>query len=89
MEDFFATLADKLANCTGNIAIVKQEAYEKALYQASCKAAMKGGRRDSDSDIRYVVERILSFENITVCPHGRPVVINLTKHDLDRQFGRE
>ncbi len=89
VEDVFATMADRLSSGMGNIEITKQEAYERALYQASCKAAMKGGRRDSDSDINFVVEKILTIPDITVCPHGRPVVINLTKHDLDRQFGRE
>ncbi len=89
VEDVFATIADRLADGTGNIDITKQDAYEKALYQASCKAAMKGGRHDSESDVRFVVEKILTIPDITVCPHGRPVVINLTKHELDRQFGRE
>ena len=50
---------------------------------------MKGGRMDSESDMRFVVEKILTIPDITVCPHGRPVVINLPKRDLDRQFGRE
>lgn len=89
VEDVFATIADRLADGTGNIDITKQDAYEKALYQASCKAAMKGGRHDSESDVRFIVEKILTIPDITVCPHGRPVVINLTKHELDRQFGRE
>ena len=89
VEDVFSTMASRLADDTGNIEITKQEAYEKALYQASCKAAMKGGRVDSESDVRFVVEKILSIPDITVCPHGRPVVINLTKSELDRQFGRE
>ena len=89
IADVFATMADRLAEGTGNVEITKQKAYEKALHQASCKAAMKGGRTDSESDIRFVVEKILTIPDITVCPHGRPVVINLSKHDLDRQFGRE
>lgn len=89
IEDVFATIADRLAEGTGNADLTKQFVYEKALYQASCKAAMKGGRFDNESDVRFVVEKILTIPDITVCPHGRPVVINLTKHDLDRQFGRE
>lgn len=89
VEDVFSTMADRLADGTGNVEITKQDAYEKALYQASCKAAMKGGRSDSEADMRFVVEKILTIPDITVCPHGRPVVINLSKHDLDKQFGRE
>ena len=89
VEDVFASIAEKLADGTGDINVSKQEIYEKALYQASCKAAMKGGRYDNESDIRFVVEKILSIPDITVCPHGRPVVIDLTQTSLNRQFGRE
>ncbi len=88
VEDVFCTMADRLSSDTGNVELTKCDAYEKALYQASCKAAMKGGRVDSESDVRYVVEKVLSIPDITVCPHGRPVVVNLTKNELDRKFGR-
>ena len=88
-EAVFASMADQMASGTGILPIAKQDAYERALYQASCKAAMKGGRVDADKDIQYVVEKILTVPDITVCPHGRPVVFYLTKHALDRQFGRE
>ena len=49
---------------------------------------MKGGRVDSESDVRFVVEKVLTTPSLTVCPHGRPVVTNLTKYALDKQFGR-
>ena len=49
---------------------------------------MKGGRADSESDVRYVVEKLLTTPSLTVCPHGRPVVTHLTKYALDKQFGR-
>lgn len=87
-SDFVSVVADSLASGAGDIAIARREAYEKALYQASCKAAMKGGRVDSESDIRFVVEKVLTTPSLTVCPHGRPVVVNLTKYALDKQFGR-
>ena len=84
-----AALAERIKSGTGTAGLTRDIVFEKALYQASCKAAMKGGRVDSESDVRFVVEKILSIPDITVCPHGRPVVINLTKSELDRQFGRE
>ncbi|MBQ9428524.1 MAG: DNA mismatch repair endonuclease MutL [Clostridia bacterium] len=87
--DIFATMADQLASGAGDIEVTKREVYERVIYQASCKAAMKGGRIDSESDVRYVVEKVLTIPDLTVCPHGRPVVVTLTKHMLDRQFGRE
>lgn len=89
VEDVFSTMANRLSEGTGDVEITKQDVYERALYQASCKAAMKGGRHDSENDIRFVVEKILTIPDITVCPHGRPVVVNLTKGALNKQFGRE
>ena len=88
-ELLFMTMVTRLADGEGTAGLTREIAFEKALYTASCKAAMKGGRVDSESDVRFVVEKILSIPDITVCPHGRPVVINLTKSELDRQFGRE
>lgn len=86
--DLVTVTADFLASGTGDIEIARRDAYEKALYQASCKAAMKGGRADSEADVRFVVEKVLTTPSLTVCPHGRPVVTNLTKYALDKQFGR-
>ena len=86
--DLVSVTADLLANGAGDIEIARRDAYERALYQASCKAAMKGGRADSESDVRFVVEKVLTTPSLTVCPHGRPVVTNLTKYALDKQFGR-
>lgn len=87
-SDLLTVTADLLASGAGDVEVAKRDAYEKALYQASCKAAMKGGRTDSEGDVRYVVEKILTTPSLTVCPHGRPVVTHLTKYALDKQFGR-
>lgn len=86
--DLVTVTADFLASGAGDIEVARRDAYERALYQASCKAAMKGGRVDSESDVRFVVEKVLTTPSLTVCPHGRPVVTNLTKYALDKQFGR-
>ena len=86
--DLVTVTADLLAGGAGDIEVARRDAYERALYQASCKAAMKGGRVDSESDVRFVVEKVLTTPSLTVCPHGRPVVTNLTKYALDKQFGR-
>ena len=86
--DLVTVTADLLASGAGDIEVARRDVYERALYQASCKAAMKGGRVDSESDVRFVVEKVLTTPSLTVCPHGRPVVTNLSKYALDKQFGR-
>ena len=62
--------------------------FEKALYQASCKAAIKAGREYSYDQIKRIVDKLMQLPDITVCPHGRPVAMILDKKRLDREFER-
>lgn len=87
-EALFIKMADELLEGRGNPAITDKIRREKALYQVACKAAIKGGRKYDESVIRWLVERILAYPDIVVCPHGRPVAFKLTKGELDRQFDR-
>ncbi len=61
---------------------------ERALYQIACKAAIKGGRAYDREHHIWLVEKLLRLPDITVCPHGRPVAVALTKDELDRRFDR-
>ena len=62
--------------------------FEKALYQASCKAAIKAGREYPVEHQKWVVEKLMEIPDITFCPHGRPVAMELSKKNIDRQFER-
>lgn len=61
---------------------------EKALYQIACKAAIKGGRFYDKAIIDWLIDKVLSLPDITVCPHGRPIAYKMKKSELDRQFDR-
>ena len=82
------TLADRLADGTGTVEATSLEFFEEKLYQASCKAAIKAGREYSDGHIKWIVDKLMEIPDITVCPHGRPVAMELTKNNLDKQFER-
>ncbi len=87
-EALFVTMLDELVEGRGNPAVTDQIRREKALYQVACKAAIKGGRHYDESILNWLISRLLSIPDITVCPHGRPVAIKLKKSELDRQFDR-
>ncbi len=84
----FAELASRLTDGHGDLKIGRDAFYEKALYQASCKAAVKGGREDSPENIRWIAEQVIVNPNIRFCPHGRPVAFEMTKSEFERQFER-
>ncbi len=80
--------ADVLKNATGNVGLTRDLIFEKALYQASCKASIKGGREYPDEYKRLLVAEMMRMPDITYCPHGRPVAMELTKSAIDKKFKR-
>ena len=54
----------------------------------SCKAAVKAGDPLTEEEMRVLVDRLFATENPFYCPHGRPIIINLTIDELDKRFER-
>lgn len=87
-KDMFTELSAQLADGTGDIGTSRERIYERALYQASCKAAVKGGREDLPENIRWIAEQVLTRSEIRYCPHGRPVAFEMTKSQFEKRFER-
>lgn len=85
---FIQSLGSKLADTQTTVGVSKQILYEKALYQASCKAAVKAGREYDMEHIKWICDRLLALPFIKYCPHGRPVAFEVTKYELEKQFKR-
>lgn len=87
--DMLIVIADRVKSETGNAEISRNLVFERALYQASCKAAIKAGREYSEEHIKWLVDKLMKLPDITFCPHGRPVAVEMTKNAMDRQFERK
>ncbi len=88
VADMFTVISDRIKNGTGNVYITRNIIFEKALYQASCKAAIKAGREYPEGHQSWIVDKLMQIPDITFCPHGRPVAMEMTKKSIDRQFER-
>ena len=91
--EMLAVLAGRIADGTGTVESTGQEYFEARLYQASCKAAIKGGRLYTGDSIKWICDRILCVPKdgssaIKTCPHGRPVAFEIRKNSIERQFSR-
>lgn len=87
-RDMIVTVAGQIASGTGSESVAKNIAFEKALYQASCKAAMKAGVVDNEANTRFIVERLFEIPDIKYCPHGRPCAFELSESELEKRFKR-
>lgn len=61
--------------------------YEK-LASMACKAAVKGNSSMSRPEIEALIQELLELENPYHCPHGRPTMISMSQHEIERKFKR-
>ena len=61
---------------------------DELLHTVACKAAIKAGWVTSETELRVLVEQVMSREDLKHCPHGRPICITLSKKQLEKQFKR-
>lgn len=87
-RDMLEILAQQLSLGMGDTTITRNSFLERALYQASCKAAIKAGRIEDSHHVKWICDNLLSLPDIKFCPHGRPVAIELTKKEMEKQFKR-
>ena len=62
-------------------------ARDELLHTMACKAAIKGGWKTSPQELERVARAVMSGQ-VKYCPHGRPVAVELTKKQLEKQFKR-
>lgn len=54
----------------------------------ACKAAVKINMPLTIEKMEWLIDRLLVTSSPTTCPHGRPVILRLTMHDIERGFQR-
>ena len=84
-ENLVSEIAYNLSN--GN----KSEMSEKMDWifrSVACRSAIKGGDKAEINRITALVKDIRSKKIPLYCPHGRPIIITITKKELEKQFGR-
>jgi len=61
---------------------------EENIIMMACKAAVKAMDNLSEKEIHKLFDDLKITENPYTCPHGRPVVIAITKTQLEKMFKR-
>jgi len=55
----------------------------------ACKASVKAGDSLSANERRFLMDKLFATEHPYFCPHGRPIIINLSIDELDKRFERK
>lgn len=67
---------------------IKQELVKNRLMQSACKHAIKAGDRIDEAQVRDLILEFLDGTIPLTCPHGRPILIRLTRSELEKMFRR-
>lgn len=64
------------------------QAVLEKVASMSCKAAIKGNQKISLEEANDLMDQLLELDNPYHCPHGRPVIVSMSKYELEKKFKR-
>ena len=67
----------------------ESSAVKSVAASYACKAAIKAGDKLSEEEMINLVDRLFTTSNPYFCPHGRPIIVNLSLDEIDKRFKRK
>ena len=84
-----APLIDEIAQyLIKNRRDITNEHLDWIYHNVACRSAIKAGDTNSTAELLALAKQVVSDSEVRFCPHGRPVMIELSKYELEKQFGR-
>ena len=81
-------LLEALAEWQAGRGQVTRERLRRRVAQMACKRAIKGGDRLNETEIEGFMREMLKSDSMPTCPHGRPIVTEITRYALEKRFKR-
>jgi len=85
LESFFANILSDLNN---KLIISKNDAIKEYLAKKACRIAVKGNDKLTTNEINELLKQINQPNQILLCPHGRPIIIDIDKKEIEKWFKR-
>lgn len=87
-EDVTAIFQELAGYLLANRRELIPEKLDWLYHNVACRAAIKAGDATSPCELQRFVGNLLSHDEIRYCPHGRPVMVVMSRAELEKQFGR-
>jgi DNA mismatch repair protein MutL len=65
-----------------------QDALQRIAATTACHAAVKANYPLTYEKMAHILEELRATAYSTVCPHGRPVMLRLTRREIEKNFER-
>ena len=83
LSDFHEIL-DRWMETPGEKTVISDE----AVYMMACKSAIKANRSMHHDEIAALVKQLCTMDNPYTCVHGRPVIVSISRRELEKRFKR-
>lgn len=84
-EELLQSISETLALGSDN---AEGMLFDDVLHTMACKASIRANENQSVSELAYLSKMVLGDRNIRYCPHGRPVITQISKRQIEKYFGR-
>lgn len=64
------------------------ELFDDMLHSVACKASIRGNEVNDILELQALAQEVLNNPDIRYCPHGRPVMTQISRKQIERYFGR-
>ncbi len=85
IAESFSEIADYLCK---HKKLIISEKMDWIYANTACRSAIKAGNKNSDEELIELARMLEENPDIRYCPHGRPIYFFMSKHELEKQFGR-
>ncbi|MBQ9860374.1 MAG: DNA mismatch repair endonuclease MutL [Clostridia bacterium] len=86
--DIENTIREIASGLTDGSREVQSAKLDWIYHSSACRAAIKAGDSSRPVELLDLAKQVLLDDAIRFCPHGRPVCVEMTKKELEKQFGR-
>lgn len=87
-DDIPEIICEIAGNLSDNKMSADFDKLDNIYHSVACRSAIKAGNITSRYEMEVFAKQVLSDPTIKYCPHGRPVLIEITRRELEKSFGR-
>ena len=87
-ESITEIVCELAAALASNKIDVRSSKTDWLYHSVACRSAIKAGDAPTDYEMKKFIGELLKNPDIKYCPHGRPVMIKMTRNELEKSFGR-
>lgn len=72
----------------GGTEYAQGELFDDLLHSVACKSAIRANEDTSMAELTALAQQVWADESIRFCPHGRPIILKLSKSKIESFFDR-